>query len=686
MTVGGFCIATVRLAAIVGPAWVIGHVLRTRLLGASGASAALAEIVLVLSVLLVGAELLGIVSLLRFAALVGLFVVGAVVALIWDRGRPAEPGAEPVAGEEGRESTRPPGRIRFGGCYAVLAVVVVAAQWCLGTANSLGAGMLNFDTLWYHMPFAAGFAQTGSITGIHFTQADPYVAYYPANSELFHALGIVALRNDFLSPAINLMWLAIALLAAWSIGARWRVQPLTLLAGALILSLPVMSLTQAGEARNDVAGLAMLLAAIALVADAEESGSKLAVAGLALGIAVGTKYTFVIPAAVIVAGITLRAARGERARALGLLAAPLVLTGGYWYVRALVVIGNPLGLRMHLGPVTLPGPVSPLASSQQQTVASEIGHLSLWASRFAPALYHTLGPLFPLILIAYVAAVIGGLAVASDPTVRILAIAAALAGVSYLFFPTGATQIAEHTNLFEANLRYAAPALMLGALLIPIVVRVRVPRALPILGPALLIALFASQFETGLWPSQTARHIVFIAAIAALAAVATACRPARRLRGRRLAIVLVSLLALAAAGTFVVQRHYFDRRYLLGDADIPGLGAIYRWAQGVSHVRIAVYGSLAQYPLYGARDTNVVDYLGVRTGGGGYRPIATCSGWRTAISRGDYQYVALTPAPAPSPSIPVAWTQQDPGLSLVLHPAADAFVFKVTGPPQAPCD
>jgi hypothetical protein len=288
-----------------------------------------------------------------------------------------------------------------------------------------------------------------------------------------------------------------------------------------------------------------------------------------------------------------------------------------------------------------------------------------------------------VILIAYVAAVIGGLAVASDPTVRILALAAALAGVSYLFFPTGATQIAEHTNLFEANLRYAAPALMLGALLIPIVARVRAPRTLPMLAPALLIALVASQFETGLWPSQTARHVVFVAAIAA---VATACWMARAVRGPRLVIAAVSLLVLAAAGTFVVQRHYFDRRYLLGDADIPGLGAIYRWAQSVSHVRIALYGSLAQYPLYGARDTNVVDYLGVRTGGGGYRPIATCTGWRTAISRGGYRYVALTPPPSPSPAIPVAWTQRDPGLREILHPAGDAFVFKVTGAVRAPCD
>jgi hypothetical protein len=426
-----------------------------------------------------------------------------------------------------------------------------------------------------------------------------------------------------------------------------------------------------------------MLAALALVTDPEESSFKLVVAGLALGLAVGTKYTFIIPAAVIVAGIALRRARTGRGRAVGLIVAPLFLTGGFWYVRDLVVVGNPLGLRLHLGPVRLPGPVSPLANALQQTVASELGHPSLWGSRFAPGLYHALGPLWWLVLILYIAGVIGGLAVRSDTTVRLLAIAAALTGLSYLFFPTGATSLAQQTNLFEANLRYAAPALALGALLIPILVRLKAPSLLRSIGPALLAALLVSQLEGGLWPSQTARHVAFLAAIAVVGAVGwRACK----LSARRLGVVVpaaVSLVLVAAAGTFAAQRHYFDRRYLLGDGSQPGLGAIYRWAQSVSHVRIALYGTLEQYPLYGARDTNVVKYLGVRTTGGGFQPLAGCRAWRAAIASGQYQYVVLTPAP--TAAIPLSWTQGDPGLTLILHPAASAFVFKVTGPAQAPC-
>jgi hypothetical protein len=83
---------------------------------------------------------------------------------------------------------------------AAVVVWLAVAQWALATADALGDGMFSFDVLWYQMPFAALFAQTGSVTAIQFTEADPFVAYYPATAELFHALGIVAWRNDFLSP------------------------------------------------------------------------------------------------------------------------------------------------------------------------------------------------------------------------------------------------------------------------------------------------------------------------------------------------------------------------------------------------------------------------------------------------------------------------------------------------------
>jgi hypothetical protein len=672
MTVGELILGMLRLAAMVLPAWLTAQRLRAGWLRATGALAALAETVLTLSVLLVAAELLGVLALDHAPELIALLCVCAALSRLLVGGASAAKARAPA-----RRAPAPAACAGMASAAAAVGVVVVAAQWGLQSANALGAGMLNFDTLWYHMPFAARFAQTGSVTGIQFTQADPYVAYYPANSELFHAIGIVALHNDFVSPLLNLLWLAVAMLAAWCVGGRWRVERLTLLAGCVVLSLPVLGGTQPGEAYNDIVGLAALLAAGALMASAPEDVATLVVAGLALGLAVGTKLTFLVPAFGLLAGMGLIAARGRRRRVLGALAAPLALTGGWWYLRNAIAVGNPLGLAMHVGPLALPGPRSPLASASQQTVASEISHLSLWGSRFVPGLDHALGPLWPLVLGLYVAAVVAG-ALSGERRVRVLAVVAGAAGVTYLFLPTGATGLEQGSILFQINLRYATPALALGIVLVPVIVRLRAPRALAALGPGLALVLLVSQLERELWPTQTARHVAFLAACAAVAAVGWRARSLRwrsRATPATAALACGALLVLVVAA-FAAQRHYFARRYLVGFQTSPALGAVYRWAQGVAHARIGLYGTVEQYPLYGARDTNVVDYLGERTSDGGYRPISSCRAWRESLSAGGYAYVVLTPAPT-SP-IPLRWTAGDPAATLVLNPAPSFYVFRMS--------
>ncbi len=121
--------------------------------------------------------------------------------------------------------------------------------------------MFGGDTTWYHMPFAARIAQEGSIVHLHFTDPLRLAAwYYPQSSELVHAAGIVLFKSDWLSPLINLLWLSIALLAAWCVGRPYKVGPATLVAGAIVLDAGVMIETQPGEGRNDIMGLAFLLA------------------------------------------------------------------------------------------------------------------------------------------------------------------------------------------------------------------------------------------------------------------------------------------------------------------------------------------------------------------------------------------------------------------------------------------
>jgi hypothetical protein len=174
------------------------------------------------------------------------------------------------------------------------------------------------------MPFSARMAQEGSTVHLHFTDPLRLAAwFYPQSSELVHAAGIVLFKSDWLSPLINLFWIAIALLAAFCIGRPYKVGPATLVAAAIVLDAGVMIETQPGEGRNDIMGLAFLLAfaaflinghqrrapAAGAVQDAPERGAALLdkgpliMAGIAAGLAASVKTTFLVPVVAITLGV-----------------------------------------------------------------------------------------------------------------------------------------------------------------------------------------------------------------------------------------------------------------------------------------------------------------------------------------------------------------------------------------------
>ena len=128
--------------------------------------------------------------------------------------------------------------------------------------------MLTFDTLWYHGPFAARIAETGSIWGLHLTDPLYLNWFYPQNSELLHATGIALFERDLFSPLVNFGWLGVALLAAWCIGRPYGVAPLSTVAVALVLDIGPMVPREAGTPANDIAPVALLLAAAAVLINA----------------------------------------------------------------------------------------------------------------------------------------------------------------------------------------------------------------------------------------------------------------------------------------------------------------------------------------------------------------------------------------------------------------------------------
>ncbi|HVX33225.1 MAG TPA: hypothetical protein VHA80_08800, partial [Solirubrobacterales bacterium] len=197
----------------------------------SGGLARLADATLAVALLILSLEVLGTLSVLRFGwIIVFTIAVGLGAALLgyW---------RAPERGEE----IKAPAVTKWALLLAVAVASFTMAEWTFPSQLALDQGMFGGDTTWYHMPFAATMAQQHSTVHLHFTDPLRLAAwFYPQSSELVNAAAIVLFKTDWLSPLINLFWLAIALLACWCVGRPYKVGPATLIAGAIILDSGVM--------------------------------------------------------------------------------------------------------------------------------------------------------------------------------------------------------------------------------------------------------------------------------------------------------------------------------------------------------------------------------------------------------------------------------------------------------------
>ncbi|MBV8712328.1 MAG: hypothetical protein JOY56_11150, partial [Solirubrobacterales bacterium] len=251
--VGRYALGVAALAVICGSLAFASVAIRRRALADwTGPPARLAETVIGLALLVAILELLG---------AVGLFALGPVlVACVL---------ASAAIVRAAPRAIRPRGprspAIGAGIVIALLGAATVIAEWGALTVQSYDVGIRGFDSLWYHLPWAASFAQTGHVTPLRFTDVEYLTPFYPATAELLHGLGIVLLGRDTLSPGLNLVWLGLTLLAAYCIGRPRGVGAATLLGAALAMATTMMDYSQAGSAANDVVAIFFVLAAVALL-------------------------------------------------------------------------------------------------------------------------------------------------------------------------------------------------------------------------------------------------------------------------------------------------------------------------------------------------------------------------------------------------------------------------------------
>lgn len=641
-----------------------------------GALARLAEATIVLALLVAVLEVLGAAGAFRLGPITGLCAAAGLAG---------------AAGMPARDPSRSAGfpRRRAGLLIAALIGGAVTAEWATATLQSYDVGIRTFDSLWYHLPWAASFAQTGQITGLRFTDVEYLTAFYPATAEMLHGLGIVFLGRDALSPALNLAWLGLTLLAGWCVGRPRGLGPATLLGAALAMATPMFTSSQAGSAANDVVGVAFLLAAAALYVNADGSPAALVLAGVAAGLAVSVKLSLLAPVAALTLGVLVL----ERRRS-GLWLGPLVAAGCFWYLRNWIVAGNPLPW------VSIPGLPTPAPPLQQHTGYSVLHYLGAggaWAHFFRPGLHAGLGPWWPAILASAVIGPVLCLAPPARATVRVLGLAALAAAVAYLATPESAAGPAGRPLGFAFNLRYAAPALALCLTVLPLAPPLGGRRARVLTLLALLATLTATLAQPRLWPARHLAASLGVGAAVVLVAYAAGILGRGRSRGAPLrhgyAVSLaLTLSAALAVGGFFVERHYLRGRY----AFQPGVSYLaHAWAyfRGVHHARVAVagtYGGFFTYPLYGLDDSNSVSYIGHRGPHGSFTPVGGCRAWRAAVNSGRFRYLLITPERDPwqpksralSASPDAAWIAGDPHARAIYRRRALGWpivLYRLTG-------
>jgi hypothetical protein len=715
--------------------------LRQRLMSSwEGAPARLVEAVVAIALLVWLGEILGTVGLFYawpfVIASVGLAAASAALPRVLSREEEGTAGS-PRAVLDPPPPTPPAG----GGSWlpwvvTVGVIALVFAHWGLTTKDALDRGIFNFDSLWYHMPFAADMVQSHSVTGLHYTETVFTNWFYPQNSELLHATGILLTHRDTLSLFLNFGFLALAFLAAWCIGRPYGRGHLTVVAAAIVLECHTLVVREPGAAKNDLVAAALLLAAVAILVNDLVRDSRgwrggrgvedspwtarsapllprqdprafaywpLAAAGLATGLAVGTKSTAVAIAAGLTLAVLVLAPAGRRWAAAGWWFIPALLGGGYWYLRNLIVAGNPLPQATGIGPISLPHPERLQEGRPDFSIVHYATDTGIWRDYFEPGLHQAFGALWPLVIAA---AVVGGLLAllrGRDTIVRWAGGVALLGLIAYVFTPLSAAGAEGEPVGFGINIRYAIPPLLLGLTLLPLAPRrLQGWREWTLLGALLAVLIVTNRSDAVLRdPSRVfglalALLLVVVPAVLLWLQHRAATGPAGQRRLSRVLSGFAALALLILALGYPLQRDYLRDRFG-PQAEVPGLhlDSAYQWARDKTDSRIGLAGTTAGflgYGFYGTDLSNDVLYLGEKGPHGAFNAIPTCPAFRTAVNRADLDYLVTTPFlnflhtsdPVPSPE--PAWLHGEKA-AVPIHRNGPVTIWKLNGElDPATCD
>ena len=172
-------------------------------------------------------------------------------------------------------------------------------------------------------------------------------------------------------------------------------------------------------------------------------------------------------AAMLTLAVIVLAPGGRRWAAAGWWFAAGLAGGGYWYLRNLIVTGNPLPQLEHLGPISLPHPERLQEGRPDFSIAHYATDTGVWRDYFEPGLHQAFGALWPVVILAALAGALLAIVWGRPRVLRWMGAVALVGMVAYVFTPLSAAGADGAPTGFGINIRYAIPALLAGLTLLP---------------------------------------------------------------------------------------------------------------------------------------------------------------------------------------------------------------------------
>jgi hypothetical protein len=603
--VGAYIVGFATLVATVGLSSLAGTLAVRRRLDHLRGSARLAALGLTITAALIAAHVLaGAAGLLYPGVVVAVAaLLAAGCALI-----PYAPG--PAAGGRPADPDDP----LLSRALALLSVAGVAVA-CVAYLRINGDRVPEaIDALSFHLPDVVRWTQQHGFWQIHQFIPDLAHGNYPNNGDVLSLLAVLNFHDLGLVRLVFVPWLFLTGVGVHAL-ARELGAPRSSAAvfGAVAAGLPIVARSALLGVAPDVVMYASFSAGLAFLVRHRRTGggAELVLAGLGLGLALGTKWyglsAFVV---VLVVWAGLRVVDRVAARRLladgGLLVGVVLLAGGFWLLRNLILSANPVfPVKVALGGVTLfDAPFDVVRARGGFTLAHYAGDGSVWRHFIWPAFREGYG----LAPIVFAAGAIG--AAALDRSRRLLVAMVVLAGglaVAYAVTPYSAQGPDGLPVQVSANTRYGVPSLLVAAALCAVAAG-RLGRLRPVaeaIGALLALDGVRRAFHV---PGHTIATTVVMLALLLCAAWALRAMAVRR----RLAPLAAAIMLVAGLG--VARRLDTHLDHTAWQAD-PALAWVRAHADGGRRIGLAglwpTGGGVAPIlPAFGDRLSNRVTYVG----------------------------------------------------------------------------